>query len=236
MTIPRELAFPVEEYRRRVARVHARMADRKLDAIILFGPHNIAYLTGMDSENLFDPQACIRGGRQRSDASHPRFRTGALREQLMAREAGALRPVRRSGHGFCRRHFGRGALPDRSSASISRGIGAQQYQRLVAALPDATVEDSFGVVERVRLVKSSAEIELMRKAASFTDAGVEAGFAAIADGRCDYEVAAAIMEALYGAGSDLTCWGPIVAAGYRSGLAHSAHNGNDIDGRRVRIP
>jgi Xaa-Pro aminopeptidase len=37
------------------------MADRKLDAIILFGPHNIAYLTGMDSENLFDPQACILG-------------------------------------------------------------------------------------------------------------------------------------------------------------------------------
>jgi Xaa-Pro aminopeptidase len=110
----------------------------------------------------------------------------------------------------------------------SRGIGAQQYQRLVAALPDATIEDSFGVVERVRLVKSSAEIELMGKAASFTDAGVEAGFAAIADGRCDYEVAAAIMGGLYGSGSDLTCWGPIVAAGYRSGLAHSAHNGKTL--------
>ena len=35
------------------------MAERSLDAIVLFGPHNIAYLTGMDSENLFDPQACI---------------------------------------------------------------------------------------------------------------------------------------------------------------------------------
>ena len=59
MTIPRELAFTVEEYRGRVARVQARMAARGLDAIVLFGPHNIAYLTGMDSENLFDPQACI---------------------------------------------------------------------------------------------------------------------------------------------------------------------------------
>src|SRR5579862_2516669 len=59
MSIPRELAFPVDEYRGRIARVHARMAERGLDAIILFGPHNITYLTGMDSENLFDPQACV---------------------------------------------------------------------------------------------------------------------------------------------------------------------------------
>ena len=37
------------------------------------------------------------------------------------------------------------------------------------------------------------------------------------------------MAALYGAGSDLACWGPIVAAGYRSGLAHSAHNGKRLE-------
>ena len=59
MTIPKELAFSVDEYKGRIARVHARMAERGVEGIILFGPHNIAYLTGMDSENLFDPQACI---------------------------------------------------------------------------------------------------------------------------------------------------------------------------------
>jgi Xaa-Pro dipeptidase len=96
-------------------------------------------------------------------------------------------------------------------------------------LPSATVEDGFGVVERVRLVKSPAEIELMRKVAALTDAAVEAGFAAIAPGRRDCEIAAVVMQALYGAGSDLTCWGPIVATGYRSGLAHSAHNGRTLE-------
>ena len=59
MTIPRELAFSVEEYRRRVGCVQERMAERGLDGIVLFGPHNIAYLTGMDSENLFDFQCLI---------------------------------------------------------------------------------------------------------------------------------------------------------------------------------
>ena len=227
MTIPREAVFPVDEYRRRVVRVHTRMAERQLDAIVLFGPHNIAYLTGMDSENLFDSQACIlAAGRDPVlvilDFEIGRFENSSWLEKPVlygqfddpvAAFAGAI-----SAAGLARSKLG----IDR------RWIGAQQYQQLVTALPGAAIEDGYGVVERVRVVKSPAEIELMRKAASFTDAGVEAGFAAIAEGRHDYEIAAEIMQALYGAGSDLSCWGPIVAAGYRSGLAHSAHNGKKL--------
>jgi Xaa-Pro dipeptidase len=110
-----------------------------------------------------------------------------------------------------------------------RAIGTQHYARLIDALPNARVADCFGVVESVRLVKSAAEIEMIRRAAALTDKGVAAGFAAIAPGRKDYDVAAAIMAAMYGAGSELSCWGPIVAAGYRAGLAHSAHNGKELE-------
>ena len=228
MTIPRELAFSVEEYRRRVGRVQGRMAERGLDGIVLFGPHNIAYLTGMDSENLFDPQACIVAaggdpvlvildfelGRFENSAWLARPVIYGQFDDPVEAFAGAV-----SAAGLAKARLG----IDR------RGIGAEAHQRLLAALPDATVEDSFGVVERVRLVKSDAEIALMRQAAGFTDTAVEAGFAAIAAGRRDYEVAGAIMAALYGGGSDLACWGPIVAAGYRSGLAHSAHNGKRLE-------
>jgi Xaa-Pro dipeptidase len=227
MNIPKKAAFPVEEYRRRIAHVHEKMAQRGLDAIVSFGPHNIAYLTGMDSENLFDPQACIlpAGGDPVLvilDFELGRFENSAwLQEPVLyghfddpvAAFAAAV-----STAGLARSRLG----------IDQRWIGAQQYQQLVAALPDAAIEDGFGVVERVRLVKSEAEIALMRKAASFTDAGVAAGFAAIAEGHRDYEVAAAITHALYSAGSDLSCWGPIVAAGYRAGTAHSAHNGKVI--------
>jgi Xaa-Pro aminopeptidase len=59
MSIRREPAFLECEYRRRASAVHARMREHGLDGLVLFGPHNINYLTGMDSENLFDPQACI---------------------------------------------------------------------------------------------------------------------------------------------------------------------------------
>jgi Xaa-Pro dipeptidase len=228
MTIPREVAFPVDEYRRRVARVHGRMAERGLDAIVLFGPHNIAYLTGMDSENLFDPQACIVAA-----GSDPTLVILDFELGRFANSAWLEKPVTYGQFDDPVAAFAEAISAvglSRSRLGIDRrGIGAEQYQRLLAALPAATAEDGFGVVERVRLVKSEAEIDLMRRAAGFTDAGVEAGFAAIAAGRRDYEVAAAIVEALYAAGSDLTCWGPIVAAGYRSGLAHSAHNGKTLE-------
>jgi Xaa-Pro dipeptidase len=225
--IPRELALPVEEYRRRIACVHGRMTESKLDALILLSPHNIAYLTGMDTENLFDPQACILAAGADPilvilDFELGRFHNSSWIEKVVLYGqfdddvAAIADTITNAGLG-------------RSQLGIeNRGIGVRQYERLVAALPDAVVEDSFGVVERVRLVKSPAEIELMQKAASYTDAGVEAGFAAIANGRADYEIAAAIMDALYRAGSDPSCWGPIVAAGYRSGLPHSAHNGKKL--------
>jgi Xaa-Pro dipeptidase len=227
MSIPREPAFSVEEYRGRVGRVHASMAERGLDAIVLFGPHNIAYLTGMDSENLFDPQACILAAGKDPvlvilDFELGRFENSSwLAKPLLFGQfddpvVAFARAV--AAEGLARSHLG----IDR------RWIGSQQYQQFVAVLPDAKIEDGFGVVERVRLVKSAAEIELMRKAAGFTDAAVEAGFTAIAAGCRDYDVASAIMAALYGAGSELSCWGPIVAAGYRSGLAHSAHNGKEL--------
>jgi Xaa-Pro dipeptidase len=227
MTIPREPAFPIEEYRGRVARVHAVMSERSLDAIVLFGPHNIAYLTGMDSENLFDPQACILAAGKDPALVILDFELGRFENSAWLDKPRLFGQLDDPVAAFAQ------ALADsglaRSRLGIDRRwIGAQQYEQLVAALPEARIEDGFGIVERVRLVKSAAEIELMRKAAGFTDAAVEGGFAAIAAGRRDHDIAAAIMAALYGAGSELTCWGPIVAAGYRSGLAHSAHNGKAL--------
>jgi len=95
-------------------------------------------------------------------------------------------------------------------------------------LPAASVEDPFPIVEDVRLVKSDDELRLMRQAATLTDKAVQAAFRCIRPGVRDYEVAASMMQALYGEGGDTIPWGPIVAAGYRSGLPHSTFNGYQI--------
>jgi Xaa-Pro dipeptidase len=223
----REPAFAEAEYRRRVAAVQVRMRERGLDGLVLFGPHNINYLTGMDSENLFDPQVCIlpagadpvlvildfeRGRFQNSSWLPTAIEFDGFADPALA----FADTVKR--HGLARGRIG----------IEQRALGHDQYRKLAAALPDAKLADGFGVVERLRLVKSEAEVALMREAAAITDKAFAAGFAAIADGRPDYEVAAAVTDGLYRNGSDLVCWGPIVAAGYRGGLAHSSHNGYRI--------
>ncbi len=227
MSMRREPAFAASEYRRRASAVHARMREHGLDGLVLFGAHNINYLTGMDSENLFDPQACIvaagadpvlvildfeRGRFQNSAWLPTAIEFDAFADPTLA-VADAVKEL-----GLSRSRLG----------IEQRVLGHDQYAKLVAALPEATLVDGFGMVERARLVKSEAEIALMREAAALTDKAVAAGFVAIADGRHDYEVVAAVTDALYRNGSDLVCWGPIVAAGYRGGLAHSSHNGYRI--------
>ena len=42
-----------------LARVHESMDSRSLDALVLFSPHNVFYLSGMDTENLSDYQCLL---------------------------------------------------------------------------------------------------------------------------------------------------------------------------------
>ncbi len=227
MSMRREPTFAASEYRRRASAVHARMREHGLDGLVLFGPHNINYLTGMDSENLFDSQACIVAGGADPvlvilDFERGRFQNSSWLPSAIEFDAFAD-PTLAVADSVKRQGLARGRL-----GIEQRALGHDQYAKLAAALSEARFADAFGVVERVRLVKSEAEIALMREAAALTDKAVAAGFAAIADGRHDYEVAAAVTDSLYRNGSDLFCWGPIVAAGYRGGLAHSSHNGYRI--------
>ena len=59
MAIPHEPVFDAAEYDRRLTAVRAGMAERNIDGLLVFSPHNVFYLCGMDSENLFDFQCLI---------------------------------------------------------------------------------------------------------------------------------------------------------------------------------
>jgi Xaa-Pro dipeptidase len=107
-------------------------------------------------------------------------------------------------------------------------IGPRDFERIRSSLPGATIRDPYGVVEQIRMCKSPAEIEYMRAAGRLTEIGVAAGLSAIHEGVQDSVVAAEICQAIYRAGSDLMCWGPIVASGFRSGAPHSTFSGRTI--------
>lgn len=230
MAIPHEPAFPRAEFERRVAATQRSLADRGLDALLLFGPHNVFYLSGMDSENLFDFQ-CLIVGRD----GEPVLVILDFEEARAANTVAFGQPV--SYHAFDDpvaivadqvRQMGVGGgrlgLEQRAPFTLTPAL----LTRFRAALPEATFDDPFGIVEDLRLVKSDAEVAYQRQAAALTDRAVLAAYDALRPGVRDNEIAAVIMDTFYRGGSDTVCWGPIVASGYRAGSAHSSFNGRRI--------
>jgi Xaa-Pro dipeptidase len=230
MPIVRQPAFAPEEYRRRLERVRAVMAKRSLDGLVLVGPHNVNYLSGMDSENLFDFQALIVPLAGEPDLVIFDFELGRAEASSWLGRPSVYTsfedPVAATVAAVDRAGLSRGRIGLEQRATT---VSAGTLGRLLDGLADTHVEDAFGVVEGVRLVKSEAEIAYIRRAAALTDAAVLAGYAAMRVGAADHEVAAAIMGALYGGGSDTVCWGPIVASGYLAGAAHSSFNGRLLE-------
>lgn len=227
MTIPHNPPFSVDEYENRLARTQQALSDRGLDGILVFSPHNVLYLTGFDTENLFDYQCLVvpadgepalvifdfELGRWEASAWLRRVRAYTSFEDPVAITMETLREM---GNQWRTVGIEHGALTVDIHALLTDGLAGVQLR------------DSFGVVEQSRLVKSEGELAYMRQAAEQTDRGVAAGFAAMAEGVLDHEVAAAIVEAMYRAGSETLCWGPVVAAGWRSGTAHSTFGGERL--------
>jgi Xaa-Pro dipeptidase len=93
------------------------------------------------------------------------------------------------------------------------------YEKLEAALGKAL--DGSGLVERLRLIKSPREIEMIAKAAGTTDAGMLAGMQAVKAGGTENQVAARMMAASIEAGSEYMGMDPFVTSGPKSGIPHT---------------
>ena len=197
-----------------------------VDVLVTFSHHNVFYLTGMDSENLFDYQCAVLT----PDREAPVLVIFEF-ELARAENSVVVDGIRSYGTfddpiSFTLEQLTE--LPGKRIALDRSNLPVARYGSLVAGLDDYELSDAFGLVEGVRLVKSEAELQLMEQAAALTDVGVQAATSVITEGVEDRVVAAAIVDAMYRGGSDTLCWGPIVAAGYRAGAAHSTFNGHRI--------
>ncbi|HZU16721.1 MAG TPA: Xaa-Pro peptidase family protein, partial [Candidatus Dormibacteraeota bacterium] len=217
------LAFPIQEFRRRLGIVQKEIATRGLDAALVFGPANLFYLTGYETIGYASFQLALVPA-----SGEPRLLVREL-ESVAARHlswmgtapvvweddqdplevtAAMLRE-----HGLERARIG---VDERSPF-----LSVHAYRRLRQLLPEATLADGSGAVERARRIKSRLEIDCFRRAARYTHAGMRAALDAVGEGVHDNEVAAAAAAAMYRAGSEYVASGPTVTAGHRSGIAHT---------------
>ena len=235
--ITQDPAFTKAELTRRVQSVQADMRERGFDLLLVSDFSNLYYLSGLDSIAQHDFLCVVL-----PVEGEPVVVINEFYEGIYHHVAGA----------FTARHYNEFqdpiAVTMESASRLSSGarvvgydnawpaMSARIAEGLQQALPGAVMKDSFGIVERSRVVKSEAELGLMRQAAALTEAGVTAAAAALAAGTPDRVVAAESIAAMYRAGSDSIPLGPIVCGGYRGGVPYSSFSGYTLqDGDCVFI-
>jgi len=94
------------------------------------------------------------------------------------------------------------------------------YLKLIKKLGNVDFQQKTELVWKLRKVKSDEEIQWMKKAAEFADAGMKAGLEALKAGVHEYEVAAEAEYEMRARGSEGTAFETIVASGPRSAYPH----------------
>jgi len=193
-----------------------RLLDAPAAALVITTPANLYYLSGFDGSQgylvLTAAESWLMLDGRYQEAAHA------------ARADGALGPVTIVGV--------EGSL-DKALASHLRGVPAGEIafeaERVTVAghldwmrlTPDRSWRPTFGLVERLRLIKDAGELAIMRRGCRRLSDVARHARDWLREGRTEREIAADIQSALGNAGFSRVAFPPIVASGPNSALPHA---------------
>ncbi len=212
------LPFTIEEYRSREQRVRAEMDRRGIDVLYVMSPANINYLTGFESI-WYPPRAPLGVVVRRGEpgivfVDYERHQLHVLNaahwdETVFVDYGNALETVFST-------------FPDRGWAAGTVGIewnSVSPSAPLVRAVADglaargAAIVPGDWVVDRVRLVKSAAEVERVRRAAAVVDHAFAQIPEFVRPGMTEIEIAARLELAMAELGGEHSGVRTMVSAG-----------------------
>ena len=224
-----DMTFPLEEYERRLRELRERMVQRRLDAVIVTDPENLMYLTDYQTTGYSYFQALVVPVdsepfmiTRTMEESNVHARTWVEHARSYSDTGDAIQMLVES-----LREFGLGGK-DIGYERNSYFFPAYQQDRVHTTYINGRLLDCFGIVEVGRLRKSALEIEIMRKAAKATEAGMGAGIEACAAGVTENEIGAAISAAMFRAGGEPPAVMPYVTSGPRSMIGHATWEGRTV--------
>lgn len=206
--------------------VSAALAERQLDAMLVTSPANVRYLTGFTGSNgallvlphdqavfFTDPRYTIQAGRE--VACETQVCRGPILPTLAL--AAVKQRVRRLGF---------------ERASISY----EGFEVLRGKLPPKTaLLPVAGWVETLRMVKSPAEIERIRRSVETNSKAFEAAVRRVRPGICERDLAAEIEHQMHRLGAEKPSFETIVAAGERSALPHAHPTGARVEAQDLLL-
>lgn len=198
-------AFTQQEYRDRTARLRKQMAEREMDAMLVLNEANMNYLTGYDGYSEYVPQLALVC----QDEQDPWL---ILREMDIA----CATPTSYLPHsriiGYPERYIGSsqrtpwepiGDLIRKRTKSSRIGVeltakiyGVKPHAALGKSLDLSKSIDADGMVSKLKVLKSPAELAYMEQAGKIVDRAIQVAHLEVAAGARQCDVAAAIMHAL----------------------------------------
>ncbi len=224
-----DMTFPFEEYERRLTELRQRMERRLLDAVIITDPENLMYLTDYQTTGYSFFQALVV-----PLDSEPFMITRAMEESnVWARTwVEQTRPYTDTGDAIQMlvesiREFG---LTDKCIGYERNSYYFPAYHQdyIHTRFTRGCLLDCFGIVEEGRKRKSQHEIEIMRRAALATEAGMKAGFEAAKAGVTENEIGAAISAGMFRMGGEFPSVMPYVTSGPRTMIGHATWEGRIV--------
>jgi Xaa-Pro dipeptidase len=223
--------FSPAEYERRHGKIRAAMAERGLDALLVTAPQHLAYVAG-------DPHGFMTAGVHLGLSPLVMLpgSSSFLVRKFEAQSAEADSPIDRIVGYSSDVEDPRDPVDvladhllelDLAGARIGYegdlwGLTAADLEGLRRRLRGAELVEATDVVGRCVTVKSAEELELMRRVARVSVAGVEAFLEATEVGASEADVASAVWRALIHGGSEFPYYMPYVLSGERTWLSHGA--------------
>ena len=219
-TVP-ELHFSRNEFAQRITNARKVLKNKKLDALLVFSQESHYYLTGFDTAGyVFFQCAVITADEQ------PVTLLTRRPDLQQAKETSVILDIRvwYDAEGANPANELRDILSEKGLAGCRIGIELNtygltglSYDRVLNALENwCTLEDASDVVRGLRLIKSPAELEYVRKAARISDAALLDMIKTCQPNTLDTMVTGAGLNAMLSNGGDVPPAGPLVNCGRRA--------------------
>ncbi|MSO93491.1 MAG: aminopeptidase P family protein [Rhodospirillales bacterium] len=228
--VKRELPFSVQEFKKRQANVRKLMAERDLDVLVVNTPENMYYLSGYNTPGYYTHQCLMLPANGdpiivcRATEEMNVFATSCLdRSDSYADD---VLPVQRFAETLEKDGFSRARI---GVEKISWFLTVANYEKLQTMLPDAKFVDGSMLVERCRVIKSPAEIALIRKAGKIATASLEAAYGVIREGVTEDDVAAEVNRVATAMGGEWPGLPPFVCSGVRTSFTHATYAGRRLE-------
>ena len=226
--------FTKEEYKNRLKKVQSLMQDKGIELLISQDPSNMNYLTGYDAWSFYYAQCVVVHVNCDEPICFVRDQdAGGAYIKTYLKDENIIKYNEKYIHTWPLHPYDAlvNLIKEKKWDKLSIGLEmdshyftAYCYEKIKNGLPNAKIKDCERLVNWVRVVKSDAEIKLMKSAAEITKLGMEKAMEAINPGvrQCDAvsQIYSTLIKGTPEFGGDYASIVPMLPTGKGTSASH----------------